>query len=716
MTAWQRRARLAIAISGLMVAVLVFLAIRRSEPRVEHASEVRRADPTAVVESTRGVLTQTNGAHENFKVEFDRQLGYEAGRGKLVGVKISVDNRDGRDFVVTGKEAVIGADRSNIALSGKVRLTASDGLVVVANQATYSDGEGIVRAPGKVAFERGGMKGIGVGMTYDKKEDVLSLHKDAIVKVAEGSGLGGAVEVHAGSATFARADRYLLFTDGVKILREGRVAEANEAVAYLSEEGMSLTALELRGNSRITGNAAAAGSFQSLAASEMNLVYAENGQFLQHVTMAGGGGIEMAGEAGQKGTRIGGDALEIGLAADGATVTSLSVRDNVQTLFPASGETPAKSVRAASLEAVGEETKGLSAAKFTENVEYVELLAGKPPVKRIVRAQALEADLKGGMSNIDDARFAGAVRFEEAELKGSAASAHYRVGPGVVELSGLEGKARPRLVDDRINIDADRIELTLQGRKMNATTDVRSVLQPARDKEGDKSGAKKPKRKDDDTHLPGMLDQREPVNVTGATLVYDEEASHAVYTGKARLWQADTTIIGDTITIDDKTGNLTAVGSVRSSWMTERQNEETGKPEKRSTIGSAAAFAYDDDTHRATYTTNAHVNGDEGDLVAKKIELYMKPGTRELERMEAYEAVTVRLDKRVSTGERMTHFASEERYVMSGGLVKIVEECRETTGRTLTFFKSTDRIIVDGNEERRTHTTSGGDCSDQRPN
>jgi hypothetical protein len=45
--------------------------------------------------------------------------------------------------------------------------------------------------------------------------------------------------------------------------------------------------------------------------------------------------------------------------------------------------------------------------------------------------------------------------------------------------------------------------------------------------------------------------------------------------------------------------------------------------------------------------------------------------------------------------------------------VTIVEGCRQTTGRTLTFFKSTDNIIIDGNEEIRTRTTSGGPCPQQ---
>jgi hypothetical protein len=38
----------------------------------------------------------------------------------------------------------------------------------------------------------------------------------------------------------------------------------------------------------------------------------------------------------------------------------------------------------------------------------------------------------------------------------------------------------------------------------------------------------------------------------------------------------------------------------------------------------------------------------------------------------------------------------------------VLERCNETIGKTLTFFKTADRIIVDGNDEIRTQTKSGG--------
>jgi hypothetical protein len=64
----------------------------------------------------------------------------------------------------------------------------------------------------------------------------------------------------------------------------------------------------------------------------------------------------------------------------------------------------------------------------------------------------------------------------------------------------------------------------------------------------------------------------------------------------------------------------------------------------------------------------------------------------------------------VATGTQLTYEPAEEKYIITGAPVKLVEsQCRESTGKTLTFFKSSDRVIVDGNEENRTQT-KGGKC------
>jgi lipopolysaccharide export system protein LptA len=260
------------------------------------------------------------------------------------------------------------------------------------------------------------------------------------------------------------------------------------------------------------------------------------------------------------------------------------------------------------------------------------------------------------------------------------------------------------------------------------------------------------------------------VNVNANGLDYQDAAGKAVYSGAAALWQGETAIRGDRLTLDRTRGDFIASGAARSNIVL-----DTGV-----SVGRAVEIRYDDAERRMTYigeaplpgrgatptaapasaptgrgapavtppassapTTRggspvapatppaatgrgvapvapappapvpAQVSGPQGDLRARRIELVLAPTESRLERLEAYTEVNARLDRRVATGDRLTYHAADERYVMTGIAtvpVRIVEECRETRGRTVTFFKSADRIIVDGNEEVRTQSSRSGPC------
>jgi hypothetical protein len=85
----------------------------------------------------------------------------------------------------------------------------------------------------------------------------------------------------------------------------------------------------------------------------------------------------------------------------------------------------------------------------------------------------------------------------------------------------------------------------------------------------------------------------------------------------------------------------------------------------------------------------------------------LKESGDELDRVEAFEKVTLQSESSKTTGVRLTYFDGEGRYLVRGTPVKTIDSCgRETTGRTLTFFRATDRIIVDGNEQIRAQTRS----------
>lgn len=331
MTPWQRRTRFALALLALAVVGVVVYTKRGREVRVPIAP-IERLDPKATVETQGGDAIQLKGTRQNLRLAFESQVTYKDGQTKLLGVKLMVDNRGGRNYVITAKEGRIGTDQSTFDVSGSVRLETNDGLVATSERASYVDAEGIVRAPGPVEFSDGRMTGTGVGFTYDEQRDTLWLLENAVVQFkAEGD--AGPMDVKAGAAGFARKDRYMRFERTVHLVREGQIADADDATVHLLAERDEPKSVELRGNARVDGSTGV-GSLRMMSARDITLTYADDGRTLQQAVLAGKSAIQLAGKDGSQGQQLRAEYLDLSLAADGAP-TGLSSRDNVEVILPA---------------------------------------------------------------------------------------------------------------------------------------------------------------------------------------------------------------------------------------------------------------------------------------------------------------------------------------------------------------------------------------------
>jgi lipopolysaccharide export system protein LptA len=694
---WQRSARLVIAVVGIVFAIAVVATMkRRTAPQT--APPVPRADPAAVVESEGGNTVRISGDREEGVLKYERLLTYANGASKMMGVTITSE-RKGQTFVVTGAEGSAGENDSSMELSGGVRLEANDGMVVTADRASYSKSDNFIRVPGAVSFSRGRMKGTGIGLDYNQTQDVIVISDRAAVDVAPGEGGTGAMTLASGSLEFRRVEKVMRLDRGAKITRAGQTVEADLAVAHLSQDEQRLEFLELRSNSRIKAVPTGAGGLEALSGHDVDLRYAPDGQTLQHANINGDAVVQLAGERRQAGRQIAANAMDIGIGPDGATPTALVARDNVKVTLPGEQGGATRTILAQTLDGTGDGSRGLTGAHFTGNVQFAERGDG---LDRAARSAVMDVAMAPGFGALEDATFTRGVRFADGPMFATAAAARYALKRGVLELTGSEpGSLSPHVVNDQIAVDATRIDITLAGPLMKAAGTVKSVLQPS--KADAPSG-------DTAARLPSMLKGDQPVNITAEQLSYDGDAARAVYSGNALLWQGETSIKGASITIDSKTGDLSAAGPVTTSAMLLQDDNKGGK-EKVSSIGSAKDFAYLDSLRRATYTGDAHLTGPQGDLTSPRVELFHKSSGDELDHAEAYDGVTLRGDGRKTTGVRLTFFGADQRYVVTGSPVTIIDECgRETTGRTLTFFRATDRIVVDGNEQIRTQTSGKSNC------
>jgi lipopolysaccharide transport protein LptA len=500
----------------------------------------------------------------------------------------------------------------------------------------------------------------------------------------------------------AHRDKYMRFERGVTIVREGQRIEAEGAVAYLTQDEKHIQMLELRGSSRVTGTPKADGGLKAMSARDINLTYAPDGQTLQRAVLSGNGVIDMAGSAGSAGRRLSGQLVDIGLAPDGATMTSLVAREKVQLELSADKATPARTIRSGALQASGPPATGLTGASFSEQVDFRERPA-PPASPRAAQSSTLDLTMKNGFATIETARFGGGVRFEEGTMTSAAREARYGISAGTLNLAGADEKTgrAPQVIDERATIEAKRIEILLDGKKITAADAVKTEMRDERAPNGQRAGGQTGDK--GQGHGPSILQQNKPVYVIADNLVYDSDVSLARYAGNAQLWQGETTIKSDKIVVDDQKGDLSASGSVVSKMLFEQVNQKTKAKEQVRSVATAKDMLYEDKSRRVTYTAGAHLNGPQGDLAADRIELFIKEGSNELERLEAYTTVTLRTpDGRRASGNRLTYLAENEQYDMLGSPVKLEEESGETTGNSLTFFRSTDRIIVDGKEQKRT--------------
>jgi len=715
---WQRRTRIGLAIFGAAVATVVYFSI--GERRAPTAPvQVPRIDPNSQVEVEQGEAQRLRATVRDFSIKFARSLAYGDGSQKMFEVQITVNKADGRTYVVTADEAIAGKDQRERQLTGHVVLKVSDGFELTTDRATHNQDDSIVRAPGAVAFSKGHMTGSGGDAIYDQTRDILTIAEQAKINMTDEKGQP-TTDFSAGTAVLDRQQNTLTLDGQAHVLRNQQVIDADHVLTRLSDDEQIVQYIELRNNARVTGGT----SIDSMSARDIDMDYSDDGRALERVTLNGGAGVAMKGSSGA-GRQIVGEALDVRLAPDGAIIALIG-RDKVRLDLPASGDTPAGSISADTLEGTGEAGRGLTTTEFRGKVEYRE--AGKRgAMDRVVRAQSLTAMLADDA--ISDATFKERVTFEDQGLSARAAEISYQPKQNKIVLRGTDAGGPPHVSVDQISIDARTIDVGLEGRQIMAT-EVKTTLAPQKNAQARDSSTS-------GIAIPGLLKQDQAANINANALDYRGQDGQAVYRGGATLWQGSTTIRADAISLDQQKSNLVATGSAKSTLELDtglssgsgneiRYDDQkrlvtySGAPLPPTTergAGSAGARSgAPSDARRAVPVRDAQLSGPQGDLRGERIEIALAKEGNKVERLEGYTGVTLKLDKRTAVGSRLTYYASEERYVMSAaGTTRVTVTdvqtapsgavtCRETVGRTLTFYKSTDTISVDGNDQNRTET------------
>lgn len=756
----------------VIFAAVVILSLRQGHRPAPEAA-LPKGDPTAMVQTIgKSTYTRRDGEVQKLQITSGSQATYADNRSIFGdGVHMVLPDRDNRTFKVDAQKAEVttppGHAIGHAVLTGNVMLTTSDGVTIKSANATYEDTTGIAEIPGPLTFEKGHMKGSGVGGTYDRNHELLTILSHAAVDVAPDEKGAGAMHVTAASGLMDRLTHFMKFSGGAKLDGEGHVTSADEATAYLTPDNDKVTRMELRGNSVIVAKPGQGGP-QDMRARDIDMTYAPDGRTLQTAHLVEGASLTLPGDPGKPVKRIAGNMMDIVLAPDGTTVTNLTAHEKVDVALPADADLPARDIRSQTLVATGTPAAGIQTATFTGGITYRETRAAHGTVEAINRtAQALLMDVttKPGFGDIEEADFHTNVHFTNGtDTTADAPTGKYIIAADRLDLSvdPPDAGKGPHVSDGRVIVDALHIHMTLGAQTMKADTNVRGVMTQTQPQKAGATGAPAgggaaAPSTQDAVRVPSIMKPDKPVNVKSNRLDYDGAKSVANYSGNARLWQEDqngTVIQADAIELEDKTGNLHATKDVLTEMtMTEAANAAPASPadaassssttpaaasstapstqpdakkpqappaKPEPTITHASELVYVDDAHQATYTGSVHMNGPDGDVTADKIDLFFSQDGSQLQRAEAYATactdetpnacVISRQKGHRAYGTHLTYQAAAGLYTMVGNPVKMYDDtppnCKLTRGATLTFDRDGNRSTAVGNGTSRQQTVS----------
>lgn len=280
------------------------------------------------------------------------------------------------------------------------------------------------------------------------------------------------------------------------------------------------------------------------------------------------------------------------------------------------------------------------------------------------------------------------------ERLANADSARYTPADELLHLIGS-----PRITEGGLRITANIVQINRRTGQAVAEGNVKSTYS---DIKPQPSGA--------------MLASGDPIHVTAKKMTAQRETGVALYTGGARLWQTANIVEAPTIEFNRDNRSLLAQGSPQAAAPVTSvfvQKDKTGKLTPVNV--TARKLTYVDADRRARYEGGVTARTTDGVLTANSVDIYLKqsgaadssaqPTPSQLDRILATGNVVLSQPGRRGTGDQLTYFQDDGRFVLTGGPPLIADAEHGTVrGDTLTFFSKDDRVLVEGSNAAPTVT------------
>ncbi|ABF40661.1 OstA-like protein [Candidatus Koribacter versatilis Ellin345] len=742
----------AVATITLVVVVTGVYLVRRYEQRVLLHIAAKKLG-VEIQQSTEGFsLSKSEGGRTLFKISAKKATQYkETGRAALQDVSIVVYGRDGSRF-----DQIYGANFEYDNKTGNVTARGEVDIDLEANaqgpkrpdQATpaelknpihlktsglvFNQKTGLAHTDESIEFHVPQANGSARGVDYDSHTNRLTLNSE--IKVATlGPTPQNLVAVH---AVITKEPRRAVLSHVTVKQPDSTITSDTVTIAFRSDN--TIEQIFADGNVEADNNGV--NSYQVQAA-KANLKFGADND-LQLTTLSDGTRFRSSGERPMHGFSD-----RIFVHFDQATQpTNIRLADNAHIIEEPAGSGPSHSQQRTEIVADALDidvrngklpSKAATSGKAQVNIDQ-RASGNQPPTTTVVTAGRFVADFskqghinhilgqpnsrvvssaagqaertttadklevlyneKGELASVlqqGNFRYHEALPANQGERTATAEKATYSPSDELLRLTGS-----PRITDGGMSLTASLVNINRHTGEATADGNVKSTYSQLKEQP---NGA--------------MLAASDPIHVTAKKMIALKNGGAATYSGGSRLWQGANTVEAPTIEFNRDQRSLVAQGTGQAASPVTSVFVQKDKDGKITPVNiTARKLTYVDAERRARYEGGVTARTTDGVLTADHVDVYLKesgastsptaqPGPSQLDRIIAQGTVVLAQPGRRATGNKLTYFQQDGRFVLSGDNPAIADAEHGTVrGESLTFFSKDDRVLVEGSNAAPTVT------------
>lgn len=668
---WQWPARLVVAAIGIGAAVAIVVSANRRSRPPEPVTSLQQINPNVVAKGGAG-RTQFLRVGKA-PVNLTSQGSEEDRSGHRFFTGVLIEGLESDRFTIKGDRLDLDGPEDNpttFNVSGHVVITTSDGLHLETDKASYDNTTGRLNMPVSVTYTKGRISGSALAAGYDRDHDVVTLLGSAKARIAPDDTGKGAADATAARMSLARGQHMLDMDETARIVGDNQVLTGDKATMKFTEDERAITALELHGAARAMPKAGAGGAADQpdMTADHITMAFRPDGVTLQRASLLGRSGLKLAGASARS---IRANAIDVVMAPDGHTLTSLTADDRVVVDLAATATSRARTISAGHLAASGDDAHGLTSAKFEgepvfkEGAEPAPGGGAAPGAPLSGSGTVLVLTLAGQLDAIETAEFQQHAEFKSGEATARGDIARYDQAHDVVHFlpNEREPRHKPHVENLDISVDAWSIDLHTVSQDLVATD---GVATQSRSKPGSagSSGA-------------ALFDPTKTVSGSSERLEYTKSTGVATYRGgkaQAKLWQGPSFIHADRIAYADDSRNLQAWGRVDSTWLFDAgpsakpATSPAAKPDQESYHVQAETLDYDDAARVATFKApEVTLKTGDGEIRSSVLKLRLAAASRALEELRAEGRAWSQLSGDYeSVSDTLVYRVDEDLYVLRG--------------------------------------------------